>query len=327
MNYILHNVDHTVTRSDGSEKIVRLPENVRLKLETASGRDASAYSPFSCEIRFVLLGERAVLKLAYEGDEKYAPTIYMYLGDFQSGWLWLAPITLKKGVNEIEIKYPDNMKRIRKIARENNCSFSPEVIRISGLSPDTGIIGIEGDIRCPEKSELPDKTVMFYGSSITHGSLSQNINSCYASLVARKLGVDIVNKALSGSCFLEKAMVEYVLGYDADFFVIELGTNCYSEEKDDWFAERVRNVLETHESLCPEKPLFLIDIFRSCNTASCRETVRRCIKEKDYSNVNYIDGYKILPGETYYAADMIHPSLDSHFLIAEKISEKIKKSL
>lgn len=327
MNYTLHNVAQTITKPDGSQKIVRLPEDIIKKLETASGRDAAAYAPFSCEIRFILKGEKAVLKLVYEGDEEYAPTIYMYLGNFQSGWLWLSPIKLKNGINEIEVEYPNNMDWLKRIAKENNCGFSPEVIRISGLSSETSILGIEGDIRSPEKSELPDKTVMFYGSSITHGSLSQNMNSCYASLTARKLGADIVNKALAGSCFLEKEMIDYVLGYDADLFVIELGTNCYNEENDDWFARRVKNVLETHERLCPEKTLFLIDIFRAYNTITCRETVRRCIKEKEYSNVIYIDGYEILPGEIYYAADMVHPSLDSHFLMAEKITEIIKKSL
>ncbi len=323
-NYQLHNVETVDILENGYASFCRLPEDVRCALVTEMGKNISAYAFSGCEIRFVLEGDKAVIKLWVQSDIDYLPRLYLYFGDFQSGWRYLEPITLHKGINEIEVSYPENFNTLMNIHKQNGGSFSPKVIRISGLYSSVKMIGIDGDIRKPSKEELPNKKIIFYGSSITHGSLSLNINTCYSAIIGRNVNADIINKGLAGSCFLEDEMVDFVLKYDSDIVSVELGTNCYRDEKKEWFKERVEALLNKHKEISPEKPLVLIDLFRAAPTNGCSEIVQKAISEYNNKNVTYINGYDILPGAEYYSADLIHPTTDSHYLIAKKLTPVFK---
>jgi len=72
------------------------------------------------------------------------------------------------------------------------------------------IIGVEGDVRPPKKSETPRKTLLTYGSSITHGSNSLAAPNNWTSLVAHHLNTDLRNLGFAGSCCMEPEMIEYI---------------------------------------------------------------------------------------------------------------------
>ncbi len=110
-------------------------------------------------------------------------------------------------------------------------------------------------------------------------------------------------------------------------FVIELGTNCYARTNHDWFVQRVENVLNTHNRICPQKPLLLIDMFRVNNEADCSRVVKENISEKALNNEYYISGHDILDAPKLYASDLVHPSIEGHQLIAQSLSEIIKQIL
>ncbi len=328
MNYILHNVENVKTDENGYKLLSRLPEDVRLSLATDSGKNTASFSPSGCELRFVLEGEKAIVKLFCQGNEDYFPKMHLYFGDYQSGWENLDSITLHKGINELEIKYPQNIDRLVEFYEKEGGAFSPKVVRISGFRSTTvRVIDVDGDIRKPTVDELPKKKILFYGSSITHGSLSMNINSCFSAIVGRNVGADIINKGLAGSCYLEDGMIDFVFNYDTDMFVVELGTNCYSNDKDEWFRDRVDAVMKKHEEICPDKPLVLIDILRPWPVEKCYESVRDIIGKYNNKNVIYVNGFDILPGHKYYTTDMCHPTMDSHYLIAKKLISVIKEIL
>ena len=50
--------------------------------------------------------------------------------------------------------------------------FSPQVLRLMPAGGDIVLHKVEGKVRPPRADEVPQKTLLFYGSSITHGSLA-----------------------------------------------------------------------------------------------------------------------------------------------------------
>lgn len=51
-----------------------------------------------------------------------------------------------------------------------------------------------------------------YGSSITHWCWAIDARNSYAYRAGQMLGMDVLNKGLSGSCEIEKECVDYIAG-------------------------------------------------------------------------------------------------------------------
>ncbi len=330
MKAFFHNVENLLKTEHGYG-VSRLPEEI-LPALSAHTQDM-AKTPSGCEIRFVVEGEKATLKFFYDGsdgEDIYAPRLYLYYGNFQGGWRWLDPYTVQNGYNEVVVEVPKNIQKLREIAKQRGDGFSPDVMRLSGMSSRLHFIGIEG-ARPPKKEELPQSRAFFYGSSITHGSLSQNINTCFAALTARKLNIDYFNKGLAGSCYLEDGVLEYIFSQEVDFFVTEVGTNCFeiTAEKDTsgWFEERIEKLLALRRKLAPDKPLFIIDElkFHAAHKV-CSQIVKKRIEKENDPLITYIDGHTLLT-EDGRSADLLHPSTDGQFGIAENLSKIIRNKL
>ena len=80
--------------------------------------------------------------------------------------------------------------------------FAPNVWRVQfGRGPGLflGVDGLGGTVRPPLPDELPGTRWLAYGSSITNSHLDG-----YPHVAARRLGVDVANKGLSGACHCEQ---------------------------------------------------------------------------------------------------------------------------
>lgn len=324
MNYTLHNIADINKDNDGFFSIYRFTEDVRNSMDNDFGKTIANTVISGSEIRFVINSGKALLKIIYEGEEMYSPKVYMNFGTFQGAWIWKDSVTLKNGLNEIEVWYPENIDTLLEISANKKYIFSPRVVRIL-LPNGIRLGGVQGDIRNPKPEELPSRSIVFYGSSITHGSNSLNVHSSYASICGRLLNTDVINKGMPGSCYLENKMVDFVFSHTADAFVAELGTNCYSKEKHKWFVERVENVIDAHKRLCCDKPLLLIDMFRYENEPDCVKAVKDIVSATKNKKIAYISGCEILDDVRYYSSDLVHPNVDGHILIAQKVSQAIMK--
>lgn len=67
-----------------------------------------------------------------------------------------------------------------------------------------------GDIAPPVKAQTPSKTLLCYGSSITHSSNSIDASHTWASLIAHSLNMDLRNLGMAGSCAIEPEVINYI---------------------------------------------------------------------------------------------------------------------
>lgn len=122
------------------------------------------------ELRFTM-PDGAVDLLLKTIPQAEAATAHIFFGSFQGGWEYSSK-NIGADVTRIHIEYPAKLATLRRITAEKQLAFAPEVVRV--VLPYVPVIfaGVEGRTALPAADQLPQKTYLAYGSSITHGSLS-----------------------------------------------------------------------------------------------------------------------------------------------------------
>ena len=321
MSYTLYNTAQTVDELNGVA-LYRLPLDTLQDTEV-NFTEMNARAADVSELRFVLLGEKAVLKLYYYGDESTPPYLYIHFGSYQGRWPWEKKVVLRKGFNEIEITYPNNIETLKERAKILNHPFSPEVIRVT-LCNYCRFSELVGDTRKPTPDELPEKSAVFYGSSITYGADALTMPSCYTSLCSKILGIDVLNKGLAGACYLEPKIVDYIFSLDCDYQLVEVSTNFNISAQLEKFEQRVQNLLEAHERISPEKPLVLVNSYRCYKDTQSEEIIKKYLFAKNYRNISYLNGYELISlGD--FGVDMVHPDTMGHINLAQNLSRELKR--
>lgn len=216
--------------------------------------------------------------------------------------------------------------------------FSPDVWRVILDGPVLlhGIDRMGASIRPPRNDEKPALRWAAYGSSITHGFSPVTRMQCYVAQTARRLGVDVINLGLSGSCMCEPAAVEYLASrHDWDFITCEVGVNMRAHYEPDVFAARVRHLAAALLDKHPGKPVVLISPFTSSadfasepDTAARRTAGYRAALEliaSDFAGrgLHLLDGRDILPGLAGLTCDLVHPSTEGHTIMAENLATRL----
>lgn len=161
-NFEIHGCAQILNGENGGVVIRRVPENVYNALETDEARRMCRIST-GIEIRFAIESGDAVLKIKnLEGIGRFQ----VFRGSIQGAWFDSGYIT--EEITEIKIKKSENTEILKRIANEFNQPFSPEVVRVIIHTREFEIFGIDGDIRPPKTEEMPKRTLLAYGSSITH---------------------------------------------------------------------------------------------------------------------------------------------------------------
>lgn len=157
------------------------------------------------------------------------------------------------------------------------------------------------------------------------------------------MNIDILNKAISGGCFCEKEVLEYLFTEEADAVYLELGTNIADRPKS-VIEERVGGFIDAVCAHYPDKKIFMATPMRGFtdvsttasdyreNFAKTRETISAHAKK--HANAVLLDGHKILDREIYLSADILHPSAFGHIcmgrnfaaMLAPYLREKGKQS-
>lgn len=146
------------------------------------------------ELRFTM-PDGAVDLLLKTIPQAEAATAHIFFGSFQGGWEYSSK-NIGADVTRIHIEYPAKLATLRRITAEKQLAFAPEVVRV--VLPYVPVIfaGVEGRTALPAADQLPQKTYLAYGSSITHGSLSLIQPDCYVFRNAQALGVDYLQPRL-----------------------------------------------------------------------------------------------------------------------------------
>ena len=338
-NFEIHNVAEIYDTGDGSISWKRFPGGVHSKLES-SNPDNVVLCSTGVELRFVIKGESATVRMSTLVDNPRSfSTFHVYRGGIQGGWDDHEVHRHVPGEpQDFIIKRSPNIEKLKEMSSRLGYDWDPEVVRIIFDRGKFKIYDVIGDVVPPRPDQCPQKTLLAYGSSITHGSNSIDASHAWVSVLAHNLKIDTRNLGMAGSCMLEPAVAEYIASEGEagkwDLATLEIGINVlkWDEEK---IISRTENLIRQVAGRNPDKPIFVISPFYNCGDdfneekRAGGERWRRLVGEitvkLNYPNVTYINGLDVIGDMSYISADEVHPNIYGVHRIADVLTEKIRE--
>ncbi len=317
-----HSVTEVKQRPDGGKQLLRIPESVLHQLNEG-GRRVGLES-IGCEVRFITPAQICCVTVGALTNESL---VLVYRGPFLHSEHRVPANTIRTMHLETPVRLagvrPDVMKKF---------AFSPEVWRII-FNRHIGVFyGVESfghPIRPPTKDELPQRRWLAYGSSITHS----NAYDGYPHHAARRMGVDLLNCGLSGSCHCDKAMADFLANRkDWDFATMELGINMRVAYTPEQFHERAKYLIHTMVEKNPDKPIAVIthyptDVTFAANPGRPGEiehafdnSCRQIVADLKHPKLRVIEGGQVLDRYDGHGADLVHPGQLGNAVMAENLS-------
>jgi lysophospholipase L1-like esterase len=339
----LHNVEELLEPETGTGRILaRVPQRVRDGLNEKAY--ARALHCAGAEIRFNMEDEEVSLWLRTEAGEG---VIEVWQGAFQLTSDYTPQVI---GTTPKRITVRRNEKHdalLGELHKAGDFSFDPQLVRIFLPRKCTvRLMQIEGAVSAPRPEQLPEKRMLFYGSSITSGADSAIPSASYAARTADQLGFDAINLGFSGSCYVEETMADYIAERtDWDVAVLELGINVIELYSPEQFESKVDYMLRKVHTAYPGKPVFCIDLFTthrdyneelSAAVEIFRGIVRRKVEEIGGVSVGidgavvpqrgliHVPGRLLLPDLRGLSADLLHPSPYGMATIANNLADVIR---
>ena len=323
-NILLHNVDQLLPTEDGGFAMLRAPLSVEAALcEQGKRMNRNATG---VELRFVINSGTARIKIL-SGD------IYVYYGSIQAGW----QTSKFAGSSEprwIELPLDtERMPAFERITNENGLLYSPKVVRLILCGSNPVIYDVEGDVSLPSAEMLPNKTLLAYGSSITHGSISLLPTTTWVYQLAENFGADYLNKGYAGSCHAESEMVDYLCTLDFDCAVVSFGANFVSFSTEE-YEKRARNLITTLCTTHPDRKFIFVDTTYQASDifygeegkiAQFRKIMSRLIAEYGFANAKYVSGLELMNGTWGLSGDLVHPNIKGVNAIANNITPTAKE--
>lgn len=326
----LHNVGAAVP-TDDAVRLDRLPESIRGPLnDKATG---NYRRPTGVEIRFVPEGTVEVTLSCPGGESEVTP----YWGPFETD-----PgdhVTVGPEPTTVEMTFPDHLGDV---ASEHlpDGYFAPEVGRLVLRGRPTLLHGVEGSRRPPRDDELPDRTLLAYGTSITQGGVASRFPLSYASRASRALAMDHVNLGTGGSAFCEPEIADHVAARDDwDLAVLSVSVNMiavgFTAEE---FRERASYLLETVADENPGKPVVAVTLFPQLSDLcpdrergdewkatpeEYRTVLADVVAEADRDDLHLLEGPALLTEPSGLSTDLLHPADPGMITIGENLADEL----
>lgn len=339
----LHGIEEAVPQPDGSVRLQRVTEDVRARLEPPAQEKTLLAA--GAEIRFVLVGAQARLTLSAEGLQEFQPTARVFFGPLAG-----RPHVHRIGTEPttIDIRIGDDQRRAYDSIPDDLAAampFHPRVVRVVLFRGTFRLHGVEGDVRPPDAAELPDLTMLSYGTSITHGSAATAFHLTYVAQAAWRLGVDLVNLGVGGACLCEPAFGEHIGGRaDWDVATLALSVNMIArgftiEEFTDRATYLVKQVVRER----PSRPVFCITIYPYFGDWSnvmpdakahpeefrlaLERVVERLRQDGPGSRIEMVPGPSLLTDVGGLCVDMIHPGDHGMLEMGEKLAARMRPAV
>ncbi len=258
-------------------------------------------------------------------------TVHIFFGSFQGGWEYSS-----KNISDVNtlvhIEYPQNMEKLQQISKENNLPFAPEVVRVIMPYTPCYYVGVSGETEPPARDELPPRTYLAYGSSITHGSLGLIQPNSYPFRIAQRLHTDYINMGFAGCALMEEKMAEYLVSRkDWDFASVEMGINAVGEKRRLSLFEFEKRVDCFTRILAEDsRPVFATSIFGFNGEETEQELagkMRTIVSKYASERLIFTDGLTLLNDAALISADGTHPSCRGIEQIADNWGEIMQKHL
>ena len=282
-----------------------------------------------CEIRFV--SNKPSVRLYLRSLTGDADLVHLY------GNHVVKYETLEAGkIHCLELGQPQ-LETNRDPAIRTLGGFAPNVYRIVAVGATLAYHGVDalgGDLRAPTVEECPPRRWLAYGSSITQSSGTFH---SYVNAAAQMLEADAINLGMGGSCWIEAAIADFITGRsDWDFATFELGINMAKPGSDNVrFREKVEYLLDRVTSAHPNKPIFLITMFRhgAQHEAEAsdwgrdpneKDAILREVAKNYPTQVTLLEGTEIVPDFRGFQTDLVHPEPFAYARMGLKLAEMIE---
>ena len=330
-NVEVHNVAELVQEENGVSWL-RVPAAVKACMEAQNGDQARGST--GVELRFVMHSDTVTLRMQCLS----AGVLHIFRGGIQGGW---EDQEILKNVDDtpcdIVIKKSANLPALERMTEAAGYAWDPRVVRVIFDRGLYKLFDVIGDVEPPKPEQLPQKKLLFYGSSITHGSNALDMSHSWPAVVAHNLRMDVSNLGFAGSCCMEPAMMDYIAGLGEqgnwDVAVMELGINVLDWERDK-IVERVTNALRQVAGRNPEKPIVVISPFYCADdfknggrAAKWRTLLAETVAAENYPQVTLINGLELLGGVDGLSADEVHPNIYGTAQIANRLTDRLREIL
>lgn len=177
----------------------------------------------------------------------------------------------------------------------------------------------------------PEKKLLAFGDSITHGYDALRPSNRYVSKLAEALGAEEFNKGIGGERFFPP-LSELKEDFVPDYITVAYGTNDWNSVDAKTFQKNCREFYENLSKNYPESKIFAITpIWRKEmyeeREFGAFENVELFIKDavSDLKNVKVIRGFDFVPKEEKYFADLIlHPNDEGFVHYYKNLYSQIK---
>lgn len=329
-NIEFHNIEE-IEPCNGGYTLWRLPKSIieicDENLQNITGKDATGV-----ELRFVIKSPSVKLYLKAENTmESVAQVGYLYYGSIQAGCTNSSKV-ITEDITCWEIEKPNNLELMKQVTQKEKLPFDPEVVRVILPFGKVTYIGIEGEVAPPRKEQLPQKTYLAYGSSITHGSLCYAPTLSYPFRIAQRGRIDYRNLGFAASAHMEEAVACFIVNNkEWDFATFELGINMIKQE-DALCQERLKkftNILKEET-----RPIFITDIYFNHEQGEMGEKVKRYrgfvenIVQSNldsHNNVHFISGLSLLNKPAFISQDLTHPGYEGILEITDNWFSYLKQ--
>lgn len=193
-------------------------------------------------------------------------------------------------------------------------------------------------LRPPRRDELPVRRVLFYGTSITHGSAATAPHLTYPQLCTNWLGADAINLGVGGSCHCEAELADDIAAReDWHAAVLALSVNMVGGFDDATFADRVRYFVHTVAGRDQHRPVFAITLWPYFadlragephdKTARFRQHLRDAVASCPTANAYLVEGPDLLTRFASLSSDLIHPGDPAMIEMSWRLADAIRPHL
>lgn len=180
----------------------------------------------------------------------------------------------------------------------------------------------------------PEKKLLAFGDSITHGSMAKHSSDRYIAKLSHSLNAEEINKAVGGDCFFP-TLASIPDSFTPDYIIVAYGTNDWYSKTRNEFRINCRDFFLKLQKSYPNSKIFAITPIWRSDTNRKREfgdfsLITDDIKELTSSikNVICITGTDLVPHKSDLFGDLsVHPNSLGFEYYYNNLYSEIKKYL
>jgi lysophospholipase L1-like esterase len=181
-----------------------------------------------------------------------------------------------------------------------------------------------------------EQSIVFYGTSITHGACASRTGMPHPAILGRRLNRPIINLGFSGNGKMEPEVGALLAELDPAVYVIDCLPNMVEAE----VAERAAPLVRQLRQARPETPIILVEDRTYSNTwiipakqqrhAESRAALQAAYKQltsEGVQKLSYLEGDKLLGDDCEDTTDGSHPSDLGFFRQADAMEPLLRAAL